>query len=173
MPIKGVVPRLRFPEFREAEEWKLEPLGTLAKRRTAKNTKGEHARVLTNSAEYGVVDQRDYFDKDIANQGNLEGYYIVEKGDYVYNPRISTSAPVGPISRNNVGTGVMSPLYTIFRFVSTKNDFFAHYFKSTHWHSYMRQASSTQSQKIDALKIHKKGLMQQLFPSIGGVAGEA
>ena len=140
---KPLVPRLRFPEFREAEEWKLEPLGKLAKRRTAKNIEVEHTRVLTNSAEFGVLDQRDYFEKDIANQGNLEGYYIVEKGDYVYNPRISASAPVGPISKNNVGTGVMSPLYTVFRFDSSNNDFFAHYFKSTHWHQYMRQASST------------------------------
>ncbi len=139
----ALVPRLRFPEFRETGGWKLEPLGSLAKRRTVKNTKSEHTRVLTNSAEYGVVDQRDYFEKDIANQGNLEGYYIVEKGDYVYNPRISTSAPVGPISKNNVATGVMSPLYTVFRFVSSDNDFFAHYFKSAHWHHYMRQASST------------------------------
>ena len=139
----ALVPRLRFPEFREAEEWKLEPLGKLAKRRTAKNVEVEHTRVLTNSAEFGVLDQRDYFEKDIANQGNLEGYYIVEKGDYVYNPRISASAPVGPISKNNVGTGVMSPLYTVFRFDSSNNDFFAHYFKSTHWHHYMRQASST------------------------------
>lgn len=140
---QALVPRLRFPEFRDADDWELEQLGTLAKRRTAKNTKGEHTRVLTNSAEFGVIDQRDYFEKDIANQGNLEGYYIVEKGDYVYNPRISTSAPVGPVSKNNVGTGVMSPLYTVFRFVSSDNDFFAHYFKSTHWHHYMRQASST------------------------------
>lgn len=206
----ALVPRLRFPEFREAEKWKLEPLGTLAKRRTAKNTKGEHMRVLTNSAEYGVVDQRDYFEKDIANQANLEGYYIVEKGDYVYNPRISTCAPVGPISKNNVGTGVMSPLYTVFRFVSSNNDFFAHYFKSTHWHHYMRQASSTgarhdrmsitnddfmglplpvsvpkeqqkiadclsslddlitaETQKLDVLNTHKKGLLQQLFPREG------
>lgn len=139
----ALVPRLRFPEFREAAGWKLEPLGALAKRRTAKNTKGENKRVLTNSAEFGVVDQRDYFEKDIANQGNLESYFIVEKGDYVYNPRISTNAPVGPISKNNVGTGVMSPLYTVFRFVSNNNDFFAHYFKSTHWHRFMRKASST------------------------------
>ncbi|HCL3713525.1 TPA: restriction endonuclease subunit S [Pseudomonas aeruginosa] len=138
-----LVLRLRFPEFREAEEWKLEPLGKLAKRRTVKNVGLEHTRVLTNSAEFGVLDQRDYFEKDIANQGNLEGYYIVEKGDYVYNPRISASAPVGPISKNNVGTGVISPLYTVFRFDSSDNDFFAHYFKSTHWHQYMRQASST------------------------------
>ncbi|ECF1840981.1 restriction endonuclease subunit S [Pseudomonas aeruginosa] len=205
-----LVLRLRFPEFREAEEWKLEPLGKLAKRRTVKNVGLEHTRVLTNSAEFGVLDQRDYFEKDIANQGNLEGYYIVEKGDYVYNPRISASAPVGPISKNNVGTGVMSPLYTVFRFDSSDNDFFAHYFKSTHWHQYMRQASSTgarhdrmsitnddfmglplpiskpeeqqkiadclsslddliaaETQKLDTLKTHKKGLMQKLFPREG------
>ncbi|MBN3769792.1 restriction endonuclease subunit S [Burkholderia sp. Se-20378] len=205
-----LVPQLRFPEFREAVEWKAEPLKKLAKRSTSKNAKGEHTRVLTNSAEHGVIDQRDYFEKDIANQGNLEGYYIVENGDYVYNPRMSTSAPVGPISKNNVGTGVMSPLYTVFRFASSDNDFFAHYFKSTHWHHYMRRASSTgvrhdrisitnddfmdmplpvstpkeqqkiadsltsvdklitaETQKLDALKTQKKGLMQQLFPRDG------
>lgn len=209
---KPIVPRLRFPEFREAEEWRLEQLGTLAKRRTEKNTKGEHIRVLTNSAEYGVVDQRDYFEKDIATQGNLEGYYIVEKGDYVYNPRISSRAPVGPISRNNIGTGVMSPLYTVFRFSSSDNDFFAYYFKSAHWHQYMRQTSSTgarhdrmsitnddflrmplpvstskeqqkiadclssldnlivaESQKLNALKIQRVGLMQQISP-VGGMS---
>lgn len=206
----ALVPRLRFPEFREAEEWQLEPLGKLAKRRAVKNVGVEHTRVLTNSAEFGVLDQREYFEKDIANQGNLEGYYIVEKGDYVYNPRISASAPVGPISKNNVGTGVMSPLYTVFRFDSSNNDFFAHYFKSSHWHQYMRQASSigarhdrmsitnddfmglplpvskpeeqqkiadclssldnliaAETQKLDTLKTHKKGLMQQLFPREG------
>lgn len=206
----ALVPRLRFPEFREAEEWRLEPLGSLAKRSIAKNTNGEHARVLTNSAEFGVVDQRDYFEKDIANQGSLEGYYIVEKGDYVYNPRISTSAPVGPVSKNNVGVGVMSPLYTVFRFFSSDNDFFAYYFKSAHWHYYMRRASSTgarhdrmsitnddfmglplpvsnpkeqqkiadclssldeliaaETQRLDALKTHKQGLLQQLFPRAG------
>jgi type I restriction enzyme S subunit len=32
---------------------------------------------------------------------------------------------------------------------------------------------TAQAQKLDAVKAHKKGLMQQLFPSVGGVAGEA
>lgn len=32
---------------------------------------------------------------------------------------------------------------------------------------------TAETQKLEALKTHKKGLMQQLFPSIGGVAGEA
>ncbi len=32
---------------------------------------------------------------------------------------------------------------------------------------------TAQTEKLTALKTHKKGLMQQLFPSVGGVAGEA
>lgn len=206
----GFVPKLRFPEFLGTAEWKFVPLNKLAKRCTQKNRSDAITRVLTNSAEYGVVDQRDYFEKDIATQGNLESYYVVEKGDYVYNPRISTSAPVGPISKNNVATGVMSPLYSIFRFGEVNNDFYAYYFKTTGWHQYMRQASSTgarhdrmaisnddfmamplpvstpeeqqkitkllvslderlglEIQKLDTLKLHKKGLMQQLFPAEG------
>ncbi|HRJ51524.1 MAG TPA: restriction endonuclease subunit S [Candidatus Thiothrix moscowensis] len=207
---KALVPALRFPEFRDAGEWKTVKLKYVAKCTTLKNTDGRNNRVLTNSAEYGIVDQRDFFDKDIANQNNLEGYYIVEKGDYVYNPRISTFAPVGPISKNKLGTGVMSPLYTVFRFNDSNNDFYEHYFKTSQWHNYMRVVSNNgarhdrmaisaadflamplpeslseeqqkiadclssiddlitaQTQKLAALKAHKKGLMQQLFPAEG------
>jgi type I restriction enzyme S subunit len=99
LPVDGeTIPRLRFPEFRDAGEWGMVQLNQLAIRCKQKNRLNELKRVLTNSAEFGVLDQRDFFDKDIANQSNLDGYYIVEKGDYVYNPRISKTAPVGPIS---------------------------------------------------------------------------
>ncbi|CDQ10780.1 Restriction modification system DNA specificity domain protein [Acidithiobacillus ferrivorans] len=204
------VPKLRFPEFRGAEGWKSIPLSRLAIRAKQKNRDEKIGRVLTNSAEFGVVDQRDFFDKDIATQGKLEGYFVVELGSYVYNPRISSTAPVGPISKNKIGTGVMSPLYTVFKFKDDRNDFYEHFFKTTGWHTYMRQASSTgarhdrmaissddfmalplpvpspdeqqkiaeclssvdelmaaQARKVDALKTHKKGLMQQLFPREG------
>ncbi|MCQ9374918.1 restriction endonuclease subunit S [Methyloversatilis sp. XJ19-13] len=205
-----LVPKLRFPEFRGARGWQFAPLHQLATRAKQKNRDEKITRVLTNSAEFGVVDQRDFFDKDIATQGNLESYYVVELGSYVYNPRISATAPVGPISKNKIGTGVMSPLYTVFKFKDDSNDLYEHYFKTTGWHTYMRQASSTgarhdrmaissedflamplpvsapeeqqkiaeclssvdeliaaQARKVDALKTHKKGLMQQLFPREG------
>lgn len=160
---KESVPRARFPEFRQAGSWKVVPLAKLANRRTAKNTGGKHVRVLTNSAEYGILDQRDYFERDIANQGNLEGYYVVEEGDYVYNPRISTIAPVGPISKNTIGTGVMSPLYTVFRFANANDEFYAHYFKSSHWHSYLRQASSTGA-RHDRMSITNDDFMGMPIP---------
>jgi type I restriction enzyme S subunit len=159
----GLVPRLRFPEFREAGEWEIISLSQLAKRSTQKNGDGTLNRVLTNSAEFGVVDQRDYFEKDIANQGNLEGYFVVKKGDYVYNPRISAAAPVGPISKNNIATGVMSPLYTVFRFNSAHSDFYAYYFKTAGWHHYMRQASSTGA-RHDRMAITNADFMAMPLP---------
>ncbi|EOZ6411891.1 restriction endonuclease subunit S [Cronobacter turicensis] len=160
---KQSLPRLRFQSFKTSGPWVFQPLGKLAQRSIRKNVDGKITRVLTNSAEYGVVDQRDFFEKDIANQGNLEGYYIVEEGSYVYNPRISAMAPVGPISKNKIGLGVMSPLYTVFKFNNNKNDFYAYYFKSTHWHKYMRQVSSTGA-RHDRMSISNNAFMELPLP---------
>lgn len=155
---KGVVPKLRFPEFINAGEWEECLLGNLAIISTKKNRTLSEKRVLSNSAADGVVDQRDFFDKDIANKDNLDGYYIVEVGDFVYNPRISNLAPVGPISRNNIGTGVMSPLYTVFRFKTEQTDFFAQFFKSSHWYSYLQTVSNTGA-RHDRMTISNDTLM--------------
>src|SRR5262245_6275448 len=100
----SLAPKLRFPQLADEPAWECLPLRRLAKRITQRNTKGEELRPLTNSAEHGVVDQREYFDKNIAT--NTDDYFVVEPGDYIYNPRVSSAAPVGPISKNFVGTGV-------------------------------------------------------------------
>ena len=69
---------------------------------------------------------------------SLGGYYIVRNEDFVYNPRISTSAPVGPINRNKLGrTGVMSPLYTVFRPHDVDTTYLEYFFKSKYWNSFM------------------------------------
>ncbi len=104
------VPRLRFPEFRDMGKWEFILLNKLTDPIKMKNSSGKKLNVLTNSAEYGVVDQQQYFNKSIAT--NTAKYYVVDKGDFVYSPRISSTAPVGPISKNLVGRGVMSPIYT-------------------------------------------------------------
>lgn len=79
-------------------------------KKSIKNTKNEVINVFTNSASRGIVNQRDYFDKDIANQNNLLNYYVVDNNDFIYNPRISNYAPVGPISRSQPLQRRHSPL---------------------------------------------------------------
>lgn len=44
--------------------------------------------VITNSTEYGLIPQRDFFDKDIAVDGNTANYYVIEE-DYSYPRRMS------------------------------------------------------------------------------------
>ena len=58
---------------------------------TEKNTLLAKTEVLTNSAEFGIINQREFFDHDIVNENNIGGYYIVRERDFVYNPRISAS----------------------------------------------------------------------------------
>lgn len=131
------VPEVRFSEFDGA--WEYRKLGTISDKITEKNGYMEFAEILTNSAEYGIIRQRDFFDHDIAKQDKINGYYVVRPEDFVYNPRISTTAPVGPIGRNKLGRcGVISPLYTVFRPKEVDNSFLEQFFKSSHWYSFMR-----------------------------------
>jgi type I restriction enzyme S subunit len=123
-------------------DWEEKRLGDIAEKRIIKNRDNNINLVFTNSALQGIVNQRDFFDKDIANQNNLLGYYIVEKDDFVYNPRISTYAPVGPISRNHLDTGIMSPLYSVFRFNYGNFDFIEYFFNSSVWHIHMKDISN-------------------------------
>lgn len=131
------VPEIRFKGFTDA--WEQRKLGDIADKVTVKNSNLQYIETFTNSAEVGIISQRDYFDHDIANLSNLDGYYIVQKEDFVYNPRISTSAPVGPINRNKLGrVGVMSPLYTVFRTHNVDTTYLEYFFKSQYWHSFMK-----------------------------------
>jgi type I restriction enzyme S subunit len=161
---QGLVPKLRFPEFRNAGAWEFKPLHSIAKRKTRRNNDQEIIRVLTNSAEHGVVDQKDYFDKDIAVQGNLDSYFVVEEGDYVYNPRISSLAPVGPVGKNKVGIGVMSPLYTVFGFEGEDDRFYEHFFRSALWHGYMRLVSNSGA-RHDRMAISTYDFMAMPVPT--------
>ena len=130
------VPEIRFKGFTDA--WEQRKLNEIADKVTEKNAGLQYIETFTNSAEFGIVSQRDFFDHDIAKMSSLGGYYIVRNEDFVYNPRISTSAHVGPINRNKLGRiGVMSPLYTVFRPHDVDTTYLEYFFKSKYWHSFM------------------------------------
>ena len=122
------------------EEWEITKLYLISSHVSKKNTNGEVQTTFTNSATQGVIKQTDYFDKEISNKENITSYYVVQENDYIYNPRISVSAPCGPINKSHFSeNGIVSPLYTVFRLndVFQQNKYIEFFFKSSFWHSYM------------------------------------
>lgn len=83
-------PNIRFKGFHD--EWEQRKLNEIANKVIEKNKSNEFSEPFTNSAELGIVSQKDYFDREVVNQENLDGYYIVRNDDFIYNPRISVTA---------------------------------------------------------------------------------
>ena len=130
------VPALRFPEF--SGEWEKLRLSDFATKITKKNKGNIVKNVLCNSANLGLVPQGNYFDREIANTENTDGYYVICNGDFVYNPRKSTAAPFGPVNiYEGEDAGIISPLYLCFSVHNIFPKFLYYRFKSSAWHSYV------------------------------------
>ena len=144
--------------------WEQRKLCSIATKVIEKNENTRIVETFTNSAEFGIISQRDYFDHDISNFDNLSGYYVVQNNDFVYNPRISVTAPVGPINRNKLGRkGVMSPLYMVFRASNIDFTFMEWYFKSEHWHGFMK-FNGDSGARSDRFSIKDEIMFQMPLP---------
>ena len=137
---RGVMQRIfRQLPSQDGAEWACVRLGDIFKKVSRRNADGVIKNVITNSAEYGLIPQRDFFDKDIAVDGNTANYYVIENGDFVYNPRKSNSAPYGPFNRYTLSEqGIISPLYTCLVLqADISPSYLAWYFKSDAWYRYI------------------------------------
>ena len=155
-------PTIRFKGY--TEDWEQRKLNEIADKVSEKNKNNEFSEPFTNSAEQGIISQKDYFDREIVNNENLNGYYIVRNDDFIYNPRISVTAPVGPINRNRLGrNGVMSPLYTVFRTHDIDNLYLEFYFKTTKWHRFMK-LNGDSGARFDRFTISSTQFMEMPIP---------
>lgn len=155
-------PKIRFKGYQE--DWEQRKLNEIADKVSEKNKDNEFSEPFTNSAEQGIISQKDYFDREIVNNENLNGYYIVRNDDFIYNPRISVTAPVGPINRNRLGrNGVMSPLYTVFRTQDIDNLYLEFYFKTTKWHRFMK-LNGDSGARFDRFTISSTQFMEMPIP---------
>ena len=139
---RGVIEQIfgrRLDMGKDAEKWDIVELRDLFSKVARRNRDGKVKNVITNSAEFGLIPQRDFFDKSIAVDGNTDGYYVIRTGDFVYNPRKSTTAPFGPFNRYmGKEDGIISPLYTcLVPKGKATPDYLAWYFRSTAWHRYV------------------------------------
>ena len=75
-------------------------LSEIFEKNTKKNSDGAISNVICNSAKQGLIPQREYFDKDIANSDNTAGYYIIEQNDFVYNISNKSKEATAVYSKN-------------------------------------------------------------------------
>ncbi|WP_335139919.1 restriction endonuclease subunit S [Lacticaseibacillus paracasei] len=125
-------PQLRFKGF--TDSWEQRKLSNLAERVTRKNKNNESGRPLTISAQDGLIDQNDFFDKQIASR-DVSGYFLVKNGEFAYNKSYSNGYPWGAIKRlDKYDMGVLSTLYIIFRPTNVSSQFLVSYYDTTRWY---------------------------------------
>lgn len=126
------VPEIRLDGFEG--EWVEKRLKDISKRVTRKNNDLVSERALTISAQFGLIDQEEFFQKKIASK-DVSGYYLIKKGEFAYNKSYSTGYPLGAIKRlDKYESGVLSTLYILFKAVDVDSDYLAHYYESDKWY---------------------------------------
>ena len=132
MAEKTNVPEIRFAGF--ADPWEQRKLGEIARRVTRKNDGNESDLPLTISAQYGLVDQRTFFNNQVASK-DMSGYYLLKKGEFAYNKSTSTDSPWGAIKRLiNYNKGCVSTLYICFDLIDADPDFLVTYYETNRWY---------------------------------------
>lgn len=159
--------RFKTDDGSEFGVWQERLLNQIASKQMKKNKDNALYEVLTNSATQGIIKQSDYFEREIVTESNLNGYFIVDLDDFVYNPRISVHAPVGPIKRNKQCLGVMSPLYTVFTINEGNLLFIEYFFESNFWHDYIKGVANSGA-RHDRMNITNKDFfdMPVLYPCL-------
>ena len=135
MTKEKVIPQIRFSGF--TDTWEQRKLSDMVERVTRKNENRESELPLTISAQYGLIDQNEFFDKRIASR-DVSGYYLLKKGEFAYNKSTSSDAPWGAVKRlDRYEMGVLSTLYIVFALKENGNidsDFLVSYYDTDCWH---------------------------------------
>ena len=137
-------------------EWKKVKLGDLFERVTRKNTNLESDNVLTISAQYGLINQEEFFNKYVAGK-NLKNYYLLKKGEFAYNKSYSAGYPMGATKMlEKYDEGVVSTLYICFRSKSdlVNNEYFKYYFESTQYYEELSKITQEGARNHGLLNIN-------------------
>ena len=160
--------KLRLVPKEKQKDWKVFKLNEFASRITRKNN-GATDIPLTISAQYGLIDQRDFFSKVVAS-ADMSGYYLLRKGEYAYNRSTSNEYPFGSIKRLELyNEGAVSTLYLCFS-INEKiivSDFAKWYFESSQWYSSVNKICSEGARNHGLLNVPTDGFFNttHILPS--------
>ena len=110
---------------------------------------------LTISAQYGLVDQVEYFNNRVASR-DVSGYYLVKNGEFAYNKSYSDGYPFGAIKRLDMyKMGVLSTLYIVFAIKSNEIDseYLIAYYETDKWHRQVAERAAEGARNHGLLNI--------------------
>ena len=155
------VPEIRFEGF--TDDWEQRKLSDIVERVTRKNQDLESELPLTISAQYGLIDQNEFFDKRIASK-DVSGYYLVKNGEFAYNKSTSTDAPWGAIKRlDRYDMGVLSTLYIVFSILEedkTDSDYLVTYYDTALWHKGVQAVAAEGARNHGLLNISAEDFLE-------------
>ena len=144
------VPEIRFSGF--TGDWKQRKLGEIVNRITRKNSKLISELPLTISAQQGLIDQNEFFDKRVASK-DVSGYYLIKNGEL----STSNDAPWGAIKRlDRYENGVLSTLYIVFEIKDetlVNSDFLVAYYNTNLWHKGIHEIAAEGARNHGLLNI--------------------
>ena len=149
---KRRVPKLRFPGF--TEDWEQRKLCQITTRVTRKN--GDQSDLpLTISAQDGLVDQRKYFNRQVASR-DMSNYYLIKKGEFAYNKSYSEGYPFGAVKRlDYYDIGALSTLYILFEITDNNisSDFIVSYYMTHLWYKEISKRAAEGARNHGLLNI--------------------
>nr|WP_257964029.1 restriction endonuclease subunit S [Lactococcus lactis] len=159
--VKKKVPELRFKGF--TDDWEDRKLSSIAERVTRKNKNNESTLPLTISAQDGLVDQNDYFNKQVASR-DVTGYFLVKNGEFAYNKSYSNGYPWGAIKRlDKYEMGVLSTLYIVFKPTAINSQFLVSYYETTRWYGEVSKNAAEGARNHGLLNISPNDFFNTLL----------
>ena len=150
--------KVRLIPKSKRKDWRNYKLSDFTTRVTRKNG-GQSDIPLTISAQYGLIDQRDFFSKTIAS-ADMSRYYLLRSGEYAYNRSTSNDYPFGSIKRLELyPMGAVSTLYLCFRVKDdiVLSDLAKWYFESSQWHRGVNEICAEGARNHGLLNVSTDG----------------
>lgn len=146
--------------------WGWSRLGAVFSRLRRKNTAGI-TRVLTASGEFGLIDQKEFFNKRVAAR-NVSGYFHLQRGEFAYNRSSMKGYPFGAIKRlDRYDDGVLSTLCLCFYLrddAALDSDFATYVFDSDILNDELRPIARVGARAHGLLNVTPDDFMSVSFP---------
>lgn len=108
---------------------------------------------LTISSQNGLVDQRTFFNNQVASK-DMSDYYLLRKGEFAYNKSTSNDSPWGAVKRlEKHEKGCVSTLYICFGLDGANPDFLVSYYESDRWYREIQMVAAEGARNHGLLNI--------------------